>query len=383
MTKHTNTVLNDITPQAFMREHWHKRLRVIRNAICEFREPLTVDEIMKLAGREAVESRLIIRRGKEWTLEHGPFKATRFKQLPNKDWTLLVQGLNLYVPEADSLLRRFDFLPQVRLDDVMVSLAAPGGGVGPHFDSYDVFLLQGIGTRRWRLSEQPDLELDPKAPLKILKKMRPTMELDLLAGDMLYLPPHVAHDGVAMQSEGYCTTYSIGFRAPTNQEIADAFSQWVVETAEIEGRLADPELVATDKPGKIPALYARKIAEAIAQLQIDKDTITQFAGCFATELKLNVTFEPPQPPLPRAMFAKRALTEGVRLDAGVQCVYDAKHLYINGDAFVMLGDRAFWERLSDRRHAALDKALAKETIDALHGWYCDGWLHLDRGSRVA
>jgi 50S ribosomal protein L16 3-hydroxylase len=376
MTKKTNTILNDITPQAFMREHWHKRLRVIREAIRDFADPLTPEDIMKLATREGVESRLVIRDGKRWTLEHGPFKAARFKQLPNKNWTLLVQGLNLYVPAADALLRKFDFLPQVRLDDVMVSLAAPGGGVGPHFDSYDVFLLQGIGTRRWRLSEQDDLELDPNAPLKILKKMRPSLEIDLVAGDMLYLPPHVAHDGVAAQREGFCTTYSIGFRAPTNQEIADAFSQWVVETAEIEGRLTDPELTATDKPGKIPAIYAKKVADAIAQLQIDKDTITQFAGCFATELKLNVMFTPPVSPLSRAAFAKQARAQGVHLDAGVQCVYDAKHLYINGDAFVMLGDRAFWETLADRRSATLDQALATETIDALQGWYQDGWLHL-------
>lgn len=375
MTKKTN-ILNDIAPQAFMREHWQKRLRVIREAISGFTDLLSPEDMMKLACRQGVDSRLIIREGKQWALETGPFKPTRFKTLPKTNWTLLVQGLNLYVPEADALLRKFDFLPHVRLDDVMVSLAAPGGGVGPHFDSYDVFLLQGMGTRRWRLSEQKDLELDPNAPLKILKKMRPSMEVDLVAGDMLYLPPQVAHDGIAAQSEGFCTTYSIGFRAPSNQEIADAFSQWVVETAEIEGQLADPELTATEKPGRIPAIYAKKIAEAIAQLQIDKETIAQFAGCFATELKLSVTFSPPELPLSRAAFAKRAFAQGVRLDAGAQCVYDAKHLYINGDAFVLLGDRVFWETLADRREARVAALLAKETVDALFDWYRDGWLHV-------
>jgi 50S ribosomal protein L16 3-hydroxylase len=373
-------ILADISPAAFMREHWHKRLRVIRGAAPGFTDLLTPSEMMSLATREDVESRLVIREGKQWKLEHGPFKASRFKQLPNTNWTLLVQGLNLYVPAADALLRRFDFLPYVRLDDVMVSLAAPGGGVGPHFDSYDVFLLQGMGTRRWRLSEQRDLELDPKAPLKILKKMRPEAQVDLVAGDMLYLPPQIAHDGVAAQREGFCTTYSIGFRAPTNQEIADAFSQWVVETAEIEGRLEDPELAATTKPGRVPALYAKKVAEAIAQLQIDRDTIEQFAGCFATELKLSVAFSPPTRPLARATFAKRAITSGVRLDPGVLCVYDAKHLYINGDAFVLLGDRALWETLADRRAAAVDASLSKETIDALYDWYRVGWLSFDEAS---
>jgi 50S ribosomal protein L16 3-hydroxylase len=260
---------------------------------------------------------------------------------------------------------------------VMVSLAAPGGGVGPHFDSYDVFLLQGMGERHWRLSEQTDLELDPNAPLKILKRMKPSQEVTLTAGDMLYLPPQVAHDGIAAQKEGFCTTYSIGFRAPTNQEIVDAFSQWIVETSEIEGRLADPELTATTTPGRIPASYAKSIAEAIAQLQIDRNTISQFAGCFATELKLAVQFEPPESPFTRAQFQKRAQQSGVHLDAGVQCVYDAKHLYINGDAFVMLGDRAFWETLADQRNAEATATLARETIDAIYDWYCEGWLHVN------
>jgi 50S ribosomal protein L16 3-hydroxylase len=374
----TNTthLLGGVSPSAFMREHWHKRLRVIKQAIAGFTDLLSPDEMMKLAGREDVESRLVIRERKTWKLEHGPFNATRFKQLPEKNWTLLVQGLNLYVPAADELLRRFNFLPYVRLDDVMVSLAAPGGGVGPHFDSYDVFLLQGMGTRRWRLSEQKVLELDPKAPLKILKHLQAEQTHDLVAGDMLYLPPQVAHDGVAVQNEGFCTTYSIGFRAPTNQEVADAFSQWVVETAEIEGRLADPELTATDKPGRVPPLYAKRIVEAIEQLQIDKQTIAEFAGCFATELKLSVTFAPPERPLSRAAFAKRAFAHGVCLDRGVLCVYDAKRLYLNGEAFVLLGDREFWEALADRRETRVDASLAKETVDALHEWYCNGWLHL-------
>jgi 50S ribosomal protein L16 3-hydroxylase len=368
--------LGELSAQTFMREHWHKRLLVIKNAIDGFTDLLSPKEMMALACREDVESRLVIRDGKKWTLEDGPFKAARFAKLPETNWTLLIQGLNLYVPAADALLRKFAFLPHVRLDDVMVSLAAPGGGVGPHFDSYDVFLLQGMGERHWRLSEQGDLELDPNAPLKILKRMKPSQEVTLTAGDMLYLPPQVAHDGVAAQKTGFCTTYSIGFRAPTNQEIVDAFSQWIVETSEIEGRLADPELTATRTPGRIPASYAKSIADAIAQLKIDRETITQFAGCFATELKLAVQFNPPKSPLTRAQFQKRAQQNGVRLDAGVQCVYDAKHLYINGDAFVLLGDGDFWRALADCREANVSAALARETVDSLYEWYCEGWLYV-------
>lgn len=376
MTKPSSSVLGDITPTAFMREHWHKRLRVIRRAISDFVDLLSPADIIDLACRDDVESRLIIRTGKQWQLEQGPFKASRFRRLPDKNWTLLVQGLNLNVPAADQLLRRFNFLPHVRLDDVMVSLAAPGGGVGPHFDSYDVFLLQGTGTRRWRLSEQTDLALDPNAPLKILKKMQPSMEIDLIAGDMLYLPPQVAHDGIATQREGFCTTYSIGFRAPTNRDIVEAFSHWIVDTVEIEGRLADPELAATNTPGRIPPSYAKQVAAAIAKLQIDKAAIAQFAGCFASEPKPSIGFVAPDSPISRTAFAKLASKHGVRLDLGALCVYDTKHLYINGDAFVLLGDARFWHTLADRREAEISATLAKETIDALYEWYDEGWLHV-------
>ncbi|MGL5003029.1 MAG: JmjC domain-containing protein, partial [Casimicrobium sp.] len=368
MTKHSD-VLGGMTPTAFMREHWHKRLRVIRQAIAGFTDLLSPTEMMKLATLEHVESRLVIRTGKTWTLEQGPFKPSRWKSLPDKHWTLLVQGLNLHVPAADQLLRKFNFVPHVRLDDVMVSLAAPGGGVGPHFDSYDVFLLQGMGTRRWGLSTQTDLELDPNAPLKILKRMKPTESHDLVAGDMLYLPPQVAHDGAAVQTEGFCTTYSIGFRAPTRQEIVDAFAHWAVDTTEVEGRLADPELAATSTPGKIPVSYAKTIAEAIAELRIDKDAIAQFAGCFATEPKASVGFVAPVDPLSRAAFAKLAFKSGVQIDPGALCVYDAKHLFINGEAFELMGDVAFWHTLADQRATAVPQTLAKETIDALYDWY--------------
>jgi 50S ribosomal protein L16 3-hydroxylase len=365
-----------MTPAEFMRTHWQKKLHLIHGAISGFEELLTPKDAMQLAQRAEVESRLIIRDGKRWTLEQGPFKASRWKTLPARDWTLLVQGLNLHLPAADQLLRRFDFLPYARLDDVMISVAAPGGGVGPHFDSYDVFLLQGSGARRWRLSEQTDLELDPNAPLKILKNLRAEQTHDLNAGDMLYLPPHVAHDGVAIQAEGFCTTYSIGFRAPTKQEIAESFLNWVAETSELDGRYADPDLGATKNPARIPKIYVKQISEVIAELDINRDLIEEFAGCFATEPKPTVQFTPPPMPLTRVQFGKRVLADGVRLDLGTLCSYDDKRLFVNGEAFVLLGDSAFWYDLADRREHSLSKSLATETIDALYDWYDEGWLHL-------
>lgn len=380
-TPSTHPVLGGLSPRAFMREHWHKKWRHIPQAMPDFAELLSTEELFALATRSDVESRLVIRTGsgknaKDWTFEHGPFKLARLKKLPEKNWTLLVQGLNLHVPTADALLRQFNFLPHVRLDDVMVSLAAPGGGVGPHFDSYDVFLLQGLGTRRWALSEQKDLSIIETAPLKILKQMKPDATMDLQAGDMLYLPPHVAHDGVAAQSEGFCTTYSIGFRAPTHQEIADTFLQWLGDTTELDGRLADPDLTATERPGKVPATYVREIERAINKLEINRGTIAQFAGCFATEPKPSIVFDAPDEPISRAQFAKQATSRGVRLDARTLCAYDDLHLYVNGEPFLMLGDAAFWQMLADQRRASIAPTLEKETVDALYTWYEDGWLHI-------
>jgi 50S ribosomal protein L16 3-hydroxylase len=368
--------LAGMSPRSFMREHWHKKWLHSAHAVPDFEELIDPASLFALAGRSDVESRLIIRTGGQWAMERGPFKASRLKKLPARDWTLLVQGLNLHVPAADALLHRFNFLPHARLDDVMISLAAPGGGVGPHFDSYDVFLLQGMGVRRWSISEQTDLTLVEAAPLKILKTMKADATLELRAGDLLYLPPQVAHDGVAVQNEGFCTTYSIGFRAPTHQEIADTFLQWLTDTTELEGRLSDPDLVATDRPGKIPATYVREVERAINKLEINRRTIAQFAGCFATEPKPSIVFDAPDAPLSRAQFARRA-ARGVRLDPGTLCAYDDLHLYVNGDPFVMMGDAGFWQTLADQRAGAVSPSLDPQTLDALYAWYEDGWLHLD------
>ncbi len=371
--------LGGISPRDFMAKHWQKQWRLIRGALPAFEELIDSKALFALACSEDVESRLILREGKAWTLENGPFTKKRLAALPARDWTLLVQGLNLHVPAADALLRRFNFLPYARLDDVMISLAAPGGGVGPHFDSYDVFLLQGIGSRQWKISEQTDLELDPDAPLKILKKLKPSETFDVTAGDILYLPPQVAHDGVATQAEGFCTTYSVGFRAPTHQEIADGFLDWIGATSELDGRLEDPDLTATANPARVPKIYQREIFAAIEKLQMDRSAIKQFAGCFATDVKPQIVFDTPaapDEPMLRSAFGKAAVSLGVTFAAATLCLYDDEFLFINGEAFVIKGDAVFWRALADQRTTVVSAKQASETIDALYAWYCDGWLGL-------
>ncbi len=377
MTAAEHTLLGGLAPRDFMTRHWQKQWRLMRGAMPAFEELIDSKALFALACSEDAESRLILREGKAWTLENGPFTKKRLAALPARDWTLLVQGLNLHLPAADALLRRFNFLPYARLDDVMISLAAPGGGVGPHFDSYDVFLLQGIGARQWKISEQTDLELDPDAPLKILKKLKASETFDVAAGDMLYLPPHVAHDGVATQAEGFCTTYSIGFRAPTHQEIADGFLDWIGATSELDGRLEDSDLTATTTPARVPKIYQREIFAAIEKLQMDRSAIKQFAGCFATDLKPQIVFVAPDAPMLRAAFGKAAVSKGVKFAAATMCLYDDEFLFINGEAFVIKGDAVFWRALADQRHTSVSAKQASETVDALYAWYCDGWLRLN------
>ena len=203
-------LLGNITPAQFLRDYWHKKPLLIRQAVPGFKPLLPFEKLAELATRDYVESRLVTLEAGQWDLQHGPLH--KLPPRSQKEWTMLVQGINLQDDRADELLRQFRFVPDARLDDLMVSFATDGGGVGPHFDSYDVFLLQAEGQRKWRISAQKNLSLIEGLPLKILSKFKATEEFILEPGDMLYLPPHYAHDGIAI---GDCQTYSIGFRSPS------------------------------------------------------------------------------------------------------------------------------------------------------------------------
>jgi 50S ribosomal protein L16 3-hydroxylase len=298
------------------------------------------------------------------------------RRLPARNWTLLVQGANLVDARADALLRRFAFLPYARLDDVMVSYAAPGGGVGPHFDSYDVFLVQGFGRRRWRYGAQRDLALRAGLPVKILQRFEPTHDVVLGSGDMLYLPPRYAHDGVALEA---CTTYSIGFRAPAHQEIAEAFLDDLRDSIRMPGRYADPGIRATVHPARIDAATARRLAAPLARIRWRADDVARFLGRFLSEPKPHVTFEPPAAITPRA-FAARARRRGVRLDLRTQLLYDARALYVNGASMRSPAAAGpLLRQLADER--ALDAGSLRRAPPALlavlHDWYAHGYLEFD------
>ena len=372
------TLLGGRTVAAFLRGFWHKEALLVRAAVPGFAGLLDRAGLQALAERDEVESRLVARDGARWTLAHGPVSRRDWKSLPARDWTLLVQGVNLHSPPADALLRRFSFLPYARLDDLMISYAAPGGGVGPHVDSYDVFLLQGSGRRRWKYGRQDDLTLKPGLPLKILRRFAPERDEVLGPGDMLYLPPHYAHDGIAVTE---CTTCSIGFRAASSNEMAAAFLDFLRDELELPGRYADPDLAPTRTPARIGAAMRRQCTRMIKRIRWDDATVARFLGCWLSEPKPQVFFTPPARPRSRPAFATAAARHGLRLNRRTQLLYDDRHLFINGAAvpWPVAGAQALIRLANARALGARDAGAVPPPIAALlYDWYCDGYLDTDR-----
>jgi len=367
------TLPGGMPAQRFLAEHWQRHALLVRGAMPRHRG-LSRARLFALAARDDVESRLVLRERGRYTLEHGPFRARDLRALPPRNWTLLVQGVNLVDAAADALLRRFAFLPYARLDDVMVSYAMPGGGVGPHFDSYDVFLLQGYGRRRWRYGRQRDLALRPGLPVKILRRFRPTHDDVLAPGDMLYLPPAHAHDGVALDE---CTTYSIGFRAPAHQELVEAFLDRLRDALVIPGRYADPARRPTSRPARIDAPMTKRLAAPLARIRWSGRDTERFIGEYLTEPKHHVVFTPPARPLSASAFAVRCARDGVTLDLRTQLLYDGRGAYLNGEAVDIPGEaRAALTRLADARRldAAGWRSAPTSLRKLLHDWYRHGYV---------
>lgn len=367
-------LLGGMTPQTFMQRHWHKKPLLIRQAIAGFKPLLDRAALFALAGQEGVESRLISmenKRGKEnWRFQHGPFERRALPALKKPDWTLLVQGVDLHHAGAHALMNQFRFVPDARLDDLMISYATEGGGVGPHFDSYDVFLLQAHGRRRWRIGRQKDFSLRDDVPLKILAHFEHEQEFVLEPGDMLYLPPRWAHDGVAV--DGDCMTYSIGFRSANRGELAQEMLQRLAEDAADEAGEAiyrDPKQPAVDKSGAIPAAlqdFARKAMQAALR---DPLALHRVLGEHLTEPKSNVWFE---------SGGAAGLRKGVALDRRTRMMYDTHHIFINGESYRASGpDATLMRRLADQR--VLDAGDVKQASEAaralLKSWCEAGWAH--------
>ncbi|MGY2374379.1 ribosomal protein uL16 3-hydroxylase [Pseudomonas sp. SDO524_S393] len=276
-------LLGGITAREFLRDYWQKKPLLIRQAIPDFESPIDADELAGLALEEEVESRLVIEHGERpWELRRGPFAEDAFSTLPEREWTLLVQAVDQFVPEVAELLEQFRFLPSWRIDDVMISFAAPGGSVGPHFDNYDVFLLQAQGKRNWKIgqmcsSESPLLQ---HADLRILAEFEESAEWVLEPGDMLYLPPRLAHFGIA---EDDCMTYSVGFRAPSAAEVLTHFTDFLSQYLTDEERYTDADAQPAADPHQIQGDALDRLKSLLAEHMSDERMLLTWFGQFMTE----------------------------------------------------------------------------------------------------
>lgn len=278
-------LLGGLTAREFLRDYWQKKPLLVRQAIPDFESPISPDELAGLALEEEVESRLVIEHGERpWELQRGPFNEDTFQDLPERDWTLLVQAVDQFVPEVAELLEDFKFLPKWRIDDLMISFAAPGGGVGPHFDNYDVFLLQAHGHRRWQIGQMCDADspLLPHADLKILAQFEPTDEWVLAPGDMLYLPPCLAHCGTA---EDDCMTYSVGFRAPSAAEVLTHFTDFLGQFLPDEERYSDADIQPSEDPNQIQRDALERLKALLNEHMGDERLLMTWFGQFMTEPK--------------------------------------------------------------------------------------------------
>jgi 50S ribosomal protein L16 3-hydroxylase len=338
-----------------------------------FRDPVSVAELFRIASSQDAESRVVRRDGRRWRLAQGPFSVAELRDMPARDWTLLVQGVNHFVPLADRLMRQFAFVPYARLDDVMVSYAAPGGGVGPHADSYDVFLMQGRGRRRWRIARPTDGRLDPRAPLKILANFVPEAEWILAPGDLLYLPPGWEHDGVALEP---CLTYSIGFRAPTAQELAVAYLQFLEDHVKRVGRYRDPGIPPQRHPARLGDDLVARCRRLLRGLPGTRAEQVRFLGRYLSEPKPHVAFGKPAPALGERAFARALLRRGARLAPATIMLYRGRRLFVNGDETAIGAAGGVLRRLADRRTLPPATRIAPATAALMHTWYLSGYLAL-------
>lgn len=321
-------LLNGLTPAEFLAEYWQKKPLLIKNAMPDFKGLLSPQELAGLACEEDVQARIVQKKAEKWIVHNGPFGENDFLKLPNKNWTLLVQGVNHFLPEAADLLSQFNFIPHARLDDLMVSYAPNGGGVGAHVDSYDVFLLQGSGKRNWKISAQKQLTLLENQPIKVLGNFVAEQEWILETGDMLYLPPQIAHWGAAVGDD--CMTYSIGFRAPKTQELTHEFLHYLQDTIHAEGLYTDPDLQVQNHPAEISQNMIVNVKKMLKKIQWDEHTVADFLGQYLTEPKPDVVFEAAKKISPDT-FTGQLGKKTLRLSLKSQLLFTHAHFYLNGE----------------------------------------------------
>jgi 50S ribosomal protein L16 3-hydroxylase len=371
------TTIGELSVEQFMRRFWQRAPLLVRGALPGFESPMPAARLFELAARDDVESRVVTAFDGRWAMRRGPIDRLPGRRRPG--WTLLVQGVDLHDDAMHALLQRFRFVPDARLDDLMVSFATDGGGVGPHLDSYDVFLLQAQGTRRWRVAPPGDTSLVPGVPLKLLADFAPTQEWVLEPGDMLYIPPGWGHEGTAV---GECMTFSIGFRAPSRVEFLSAF---LAAAGDAPGgpdpRFGDRGRPPAPRPGELPDDLAERLRGWALRWRPSTASVDRFVGSFLTEPKPTVWFDPPPTLLSASGFSGAATREGLRLDRRSRMVWRGSEVFLNGEPFQAPSAARRWlRRLADRRMLTPAECLnalgAPALAELLRDWYGAGWLQL-------
>ena len=372
-------LLGGLSATAFMRRHWQKKPLLVRGAVPDPLPAFDRRRLFALAARDDVESRLVVHDAHgRWQLRQGPLARRSLPALGTPGWSVLVQGVDVHDDDAHRLLGRFRFIADARLDDVMVSFASDGGGVGPHVDSYDVFLLQLAGQRRWRVGPVVLPMLRDDVPLKMLSDFRPREEWTLDPGDMLYVPPGWGHEGTAV---GECLTASVGFRAPEAMALAADLLERIADaghdeaSSSTEGRLyRDAGRAATQHPARIPPALQRFAGAAVDRLLERRHARWRALGESLSEPKPGTWFDAAEPALPLM---------GIELDRRTRMLYDDRHVFINGESFIAAGrDARLMRRLADGR--ALDRQavarLSEEAQLLLRQWAEDGWCQALAGA---
>jgi 50S ribosomal protein L16 3-hydroxylase len=387
-----------LSVEQFKATHWQKKPLLVRSALQNAESLISTQELLALSQNGQCEARLISRKANNsWHLAHSPFN------LPKKGaWTVLVQGVDTVNENINQLMGAFRFAGDALLDDVMISYATDGGGVGPHVDSYDVFLIQIHGKRRWRISPPKNTPavFEERLPVKILKHFAAAQEWLLEPGDMLYLPPYWGHDGVA---SGSCMTASVGFRAPGRNEwlnaylddLADSLDDVlspnpkrlkVIDKASSKNATIKPAQMVSDIPAQFGEWVNELFGSGVAEKPTNKSHIRELAGRFLTEPKTQSIFNTPKKPLSPAAFSKHVLSKGVRLSLASRCLYNKSPsvFFLNGESFaVSAAQLTLLSELADKKRlvmssisASKNHVLDNDVLESLHQWYANGWIEL-------
>ncbi len=358
-------ILGKTSVNDFLKNYWQKKPLLIKNAIPNFVSPITESDLFIIAQNEEAVSRLIEHKQGIWQVKYGPFKKSDLPKKTNIPWTILVQNINHYFPFAESFLNLFKFIPYARLDDLMISYATKKGSVGPHFDSYDVFLFQAQGTREWKISDQKKFTLDKQSSIKIITNFKSKNSWVLKPGDMLYLPPNIGHWGISQSDD--CVTYSIGFRAPGTFEIQSKFLDFIQDhliTNENE-IYKDPNLTPQKNPAEISSNMTKEMRNIVDRLRWDKSSINHFIGQLLSEPIENSIFET-RKPLSLKAFEKSIVHKTLRLNSKTRMLFIKNNFYINGE-FIKIDKKytSFLKQLANDREISLESTLNKRDLNAL------------------